>query len=72
MAKITVEFTTDNVSFEDNPYEEMAYVYRQCIDAYRGGRTSPSSIVALFDSNGNIIGHVISGAERSGAERSII
>ena len=26
MAKVAVEFTTDNVSFEDNPYEELEYV----------------------------------------------
>ena len=60
MALISIEFTTDNAAFEDNPFEEMKYVYEQCLDAYRTGRNTPVATRSLFDSNGNKIGHLIS------------
>ena len=56
--KITIEFSTDNAAFEDNPREVEQLLLQATKDALEEEDSSESWVHLLFDSNGNSCGTV--------------
>lgn len=55
---VQIKFATDNAAFEDSYLMEITRVLRRAKDVLLDSENQFESHSPLFDSNGNVIGHV--------------
>lgn len=56
MARVTIQFDTDNAAFEDDPVGEVAFILENLEDKLLALIEGEDNNIPIHDSNGNTVG----------------